>query len=371
MARPARILAILLMVALAPTLARAHGRFAHHDDDDAPHAAGVAANHAPPRVSPLPGDVWRTWGWEPGSLTGLAVTAGLYGVGLARLWRASGAGHGIRKWEAGCFAAGWVTLFVALVSPLHPLGQVLFAAHMTQHELLMLVAAPLLALGRPLIAFLRALPASWASALARASNARPWRAVWGAVASPFGAWLINAGVLWAWHAPALFQATLHNEWVHALQHTSFLAAALLFWYALIHGKRTIVNYGTGVLYLFTTAIHSGLLGALLTFGQTVWYPDYARTTPAWGIAPLEDQQIGGLIMWVPACLVYIAAGLAMFAAWLRQSERRVVARERASAAAAAAFAATTTSTTTATAGAGAGLATTASAGAATADGRLA
>jgi putative membrane protein len=91
---------------------------------------------------------------------------------------------------------------------------------------------------------------------------------------------------------------------------------------LIHGRRTTANLGLGVLYLFTTVIHSGLLGALLTFAGSIWYPDYAHTTAAWGITPLEDQQAGGLIMWVPACLVYIIAGLVMFAAWLKQSERR-------------------------------------------------
>lgn len=78
--------------------------------------------------------------------------------------------------------------------------------------------------------------------------------------------------------------------------------------------------------MFTTALHSGLLGALLTFAGTVWYPDYARTAPQWGLTPLEDQQLGGLIMWIPACLVYVVAGLALFAGWLRESDRRLTRR---------------------------------------------
>jgi cytochrome c oxidase assembly factor CtaG len=139
--------------------------------------------------------------------------------------------------------------------------------------------------------------------------------------------MIHAAVLWGWHAPALFQATLHNEWVHAAQHISFLGSALLFWWALIHGRRGAGEYGLAVLYLFTTAIHSGLLGALLTFARSVWYPDYIGRTESWGLTPLEDQQLGGLIMWVPACLVYIAAGLVLFAKWLQESERRALARE--------------------------------------------
>ncbi|HEX4793328.1 MAG TPA: cytochrome c oxidase assembly protein [Humisphaera sp.] len=267
--------------------------------------------------------LWRMWGFEPGTVIGLAVSAVLYALGLWRTWKSSGVGHGIRKWEAACFAGGWITLFVALVSPLHPLGQVLFSAHMTQHELLMLVAAPLLVLGRPMIAFLRALPPSLAGGLGRFSNSRGWMLTWGFIGTPLVAWLLHAIVLWSWHAPVLFQATLHNEWVHASQHVSFIATSLLFWWALIHGHRGVKNYGISVMYLFTTALHSGLLGALLTFARTVWYPDYDDTL-AWGLTPLEDQQIGGLIMWVPACTVYIGAGLVIFARWLAQSEQRVV-----------------------------------------------
>ena len=113
--------------------------------------------------------------------------------------------------------------------------------------------------------------------------------------------------------------------MHAAQHASFLGSALLFWWALIHGKHRTIGYGLAVLYMFTTALHSGLLGALLTFARSVWYPSYLQTTEAWGVTALEDQQLGGLIMWIPAGLVYIIAGLALFAGWLREAERRSIA----------------------------------------------
>src|SRR3954468_1708567 len=80
-------------------------------------------------------ELWRTWGLEPGVVIPLVVSAWLYGRGVSRLWREAGAGHGVRRWEAACFAAGWLALAVALVSPLHPWGSVLFSAHMTQHEI--------------------------------------------------------------------------------------------------------------------------------------------------------------------------------------------------------------------------------------------
>jgi cytochrome c oxidase assembly factor CtaG len=159
---------------------------------------------------------------------------------------------------------------------------------------------------------------------------------WAVATRPLAAWAIHAAALWVWHVPALFQATLRSDLVHTLQHVSFLGSALLFWWALVQGGRDRSAYGAAVLYLFTTSVHSGVLGALITFAGTVLYPAYARTTQSWGLTPMEDQQIGGLIMWVPAALVYIVTGLAMFAGWMRESERRVLSGERRTAAGAAA-----------------------------------
>ncbi len=220
-----------------------------------------------------------------------------------------------------------MALVVALVSPLHPWGSVLFSAHMGQHEILMLVAAPLLVLGKPVIATLKSLPAGWARAVVRATKVPWWRRAWAVLTIPFVAWLIHAVVLWAWHIPMFFQATLDDEFVHAMQHLSFLLSAVLFWWAVIEGRSRSASHGVAVLYLFTTALHSGALGALITLASVVWYPAYRGTTGSWGLTPLEDQQIGGLIMWVPACSVYVFAGLALFAAWLRDSGRRALRRE--------------------------------------------
>jgi putative membrane protein len=271
----------------------------------------------------VPPQIWSSWEFDPLVLVGLALSALLYSRGLFRLWRATKIGGGVHPWQASAFAAGWFATFIALVSPLHPLGQVLFSAHMTQHELLMLVAAPLMVLGRPLVVFL------WAFSNAKARRITSWfkhrriERCWGFISDALIAWIIHLLALWIWHIPALFEATLTSDFVHALQHLSFLFSALLFWWASLFGRRKELGYGLAVLYMFATALQSGLLGVLLTVSSRIWYPAYADSARAWGLSPLEDQQLGGLIMWIPAGIVYIIAGLALFAGWLKDSEVRV------------------------------------------------
>lgn len=158
-----------------------------------------------------PDDLWKTWGWEPAVVISLAISLGGYFFGLRRLWRESSVGSGVRKWEAVAYSLGWLALFVALVSPLHPLGRVLFSAHMTQHELLILVAAPLLVLGRPLIPFIWALPLRWRRGAGRIGKAGWLQRGWRALTNPLAAWAVHAIALWIWHVPALFQATIDND----------------------------------------------------------------------------------------------------------------------------------------------------------------
>ena len=280
--------------------------------------------HVLDAAPPGPRDVhelWRAWPLEPGVMAALLLLALAYARGMRR---AAGAAPARGDHRTLWFVLGWITLALALASPLHPWGEVLFSAHMTQHELLMLIAAPLLVLGRAEVALLRALPVRWARRLAGGTAGTP-RRIGAAMTHPLVAWAIHAVVLWSWHAPGLFQAAIEHESVHALQHVSFLGSAVLFWWAVLHaGPRHALGYGAAVMYLFTTALHSGLLGALLTFAGAAWYPAYRG---AWGMTALEDQQLGGLIMWVPACSLYTVAALVLFAGWLRSSGELARARE--------------------------------------------
>jgi putative membrane protein len=216
------------------------------------------------------------------------------------------------------FGFGWMFLALALVSPLHPLGETLFSAHMVQHEILMLAAAPLLVLSRPLVPMLWGLSFDMRRGAGRAVKAPLFAALWHLLTRPFAAWSIHAAALWVWHAPLLFEATLTSDWVHTGQHLSFLLTALAFWWSLFYG-RAGSGKGGAVLYVFTTAVHTSILGALLTFSSVLWYPAYSATAANWGLTPLEDQQIGGLIMWVPAGLVYLGVGLSLLLMWLRES----------------------------------------------------
>jgi cytochrome c oxidase assembly factor CtaG len=142
----------------------------------------------------------------------------------------------------------------------------------------------------------------------------------GALTAPAVASAVHAAALAVWHLPAPYEATHTSESLHALQHLSFLGTALVFWWALLRPPRG--REGEAVVYLFATTLLTGALGALLAFAPELWYPHYAATTGTWGIAPLDDQQLGGVIMWVPGGGSYLLAALALFGTWLRDSERR-------------------------------------------------
>jgi cytochrome c2 len=193
---------------------------------------------------------------------------------------------------------------------------------MAQHEMLMLVAAPLLVLGRPLQAFLWALPPSQRETVGAWTRRPSVSTGWHAASGPAAACALHALALWIWHVPALFEAALADDLVHGLQHASFLVTAALFWWGMVQGRYGRLGYGVSVVYVFVTAVHSSLLGALVTLADGLWYPSYLEDARVWQVDALQDQQLAGLLMWIPSGLVFIGFGLALFAAWLGESERR-------------------------------------------------
>lgn len=268
--------------------------------------------HLGPFVTPA--NVWQVWSLQPGVLLALIWGGVFYGAGVRAAPR-----RYLRSTLA--FAGGCAVLAVALLSPLHALSEVLFSAHMAQHTLLITIAAPLLVLGRPLRTGLWALPRRARRAIARSQTVHALSRLTRIGAG--SAFVLHAVTLWVWHLPALYQAGLANEWVHALQHACFLITAIVFWGALL-AARERSRYGVAVLYLFATTVHTSILGALMTLAPVGWYPRYAAGTAAWGMSLLEDQQLAGLIMWMPAGLLYTGAALLLLAAWLRESETRAL-----------------------------------------------
>ncbi|PYX44806.1 MAG: hypothetical protein DMG83_11975 [Acidobacteria bacterium] len=242
------------------------------------------------------------WTWPPFIVISLVLTATLYGIGVTRMRRRTAHRRSL-LWRILWFVLGWISLVIALDSPLHELGEQLFWVHMTQHEILMLISAPLLVLGRPLVAFLWALAPSWRDR------------------APVSAWLLSALALWTWHIPWLFDQTLRSNWIHAAQHTTFLVTAIIFWWPLANRISTI-GYGGGLAYVFTTILHTSVLGALLTFAPRPWYSSYITTAPAWGLTALEDQQLGGLIMWIPAGTLLLIVALFLLVKWMNESQTR-------------------------------------------------
>jgi putative membrane protein len=263
-------------------------------------AAGAHGLHGP---ASAPG--WTLDGWVVGPLLASLLW---YAIGYVRL-RSRSTVAAAPHAGAGWFIGGWLVLAAALVTPLHEAGERSFAAHMLEHELLMLVAAPLMVLSRPIGIALWAFPHAARQALASLGRgiSTPWRTL----TAPITATLLQAVALWAWHAPRLFDLALANPGWHVVQHLSFLMTALLFWWAVLHGRERRVGVSVGC--LFFTATVSGALGALMAFSSSPWYAGYASSgLDAFGLTAAEDQQLAGLLMWIPGGLVHALAGLALF-----------------------------------------------------------
>jgi putative membrane protein len=259
--------------------------------------------------APEPHDLWTAWSFAPTVVVGLLLTSWLYARGVRALWHAAGVGRGIPRWRVACFGAGIATLAIALLSPIDGVAAALFSVHMIQHMLLVVVAAPLLVLGDP------ALASIWALRIgARRGVGAWWRgqrvlpATWRVLRRPVVAFTLHVAALWLWHVPRFYDAALRSEGIHVAEHVSFLATALLFWYPIAdaHPRRRS-SVGVATLSLFAAGLQCTMLGALITMARHAWYFGHYATTAAWGLTPLEDQQLAGLVMWIPAGLVYLAA----------------------------------------------------------------
>lgn len=219
-------------------------------------------------TAPAPAELALRWNWDPWLLAAVAAVA---------------AGHVLLtprdRMRDAAFAALLLTVLVLFVSPFCALGAALFTARVVHHLTLVLVAAPLMVM-------------LWGEALRRVRGSL---ALWTA---------IQALVFWAWHAPALYAGALSHDGVFWAMQVSIALSSAVWW-----AKLTRAPAAGTVASLLVAMVLMGLLGALLTFVPRAIYEPHLLTTQPWGFTPLEDQQIGGIVMWAPGSLVYLLAAM--------------------------------------------------------------
>lgn len=227
----------------------------------------------------------------------------------------SSAGRRVFMHRLLAYWAGWLVLAAALVSPLHWLGEQLFTFHMIEHELVMAIAAPLIVLARPSAVLLWGLPRIVRRRAGHVLALRVFRRTWTMLSNGSLTTLLHGAAIWAWHSPLLFDAAIESTPLHRLQHLTFFLSAVLFWWPVIWKT----DRGLAAWHLFLTMLHMSILGALIALSPNVLYATQTRASGSWGLSPLEEQQVAGLVMWVPAGTIYAAAALVLMALWIRDS----------------------------------------------------
>lgn len=269
-----------------------------------------------------------TWTADPWTLVPLAAASIWYALGV---WRMAGE-RGLSRAELGriaAFAGGILVLVIAFQSPVETLADQLFSVHMVQHMLLIIAAAPLLVWSDPSVFFLRALPRSARRRLGRSWIVRKAARTVRQLMHPLLVWTVFCGGFVFWHVPGVYQLALHNNALHIAEHLTFLLTSMAFWSMVlpVRGCRRL-DHGPTLLFVATAAVLTDLPGALMVFAPRPLYPAHAEGTAAWGISLLQDQQLAGLIMWIPGGAVYLAATGWLFVAWMREAELRALASAR-------------------------------------------
>jgi cytochrome c oxidase assembly factor CtaG len=258
-----------------------------------------------------------SWTFDPWIVTPLFVFATLYIIGTLVLWRRSQRRQS-RNWQMALGCGGWLSLAGCLISPLHWLGEHLFTFHMIEHEIIMAISAPLLVLANPVGPLLWGLPRRVRVLVGRLMRSRTVSLSWKWLSEGSHATILHGIAIWAWHAPVLFDAAVTSVAVHRLQHLSFFLSAVLFWWSVFRRSEA----GVSAWHVFITMLHTSVLGALMALAPRVLYGVQTASAPAWGLTPLEDQQLAGIIMWVPAGTIYAGAALALTAIWIKQAGGR-------------------------------------------------
>jgi putative membrane protein len=267
----------------------------------------------PPPLGP-DGFDWTVWNADPILVTGLVLTAGLYGAALVRRHRrdAAAAPGGpprapIDVPRAASFAGGLIVMFGALTGPLHDLSDYyLFSAHMVQHLLLAFAVSPLLLWGVPPWLADELLSPSWLGRLARP------------LTRPSGAFAAFNLVLVAWHLPPLYNLAMDQHPIHIVQHLMMLVVSVILWWPVMSPSRALPRaaYPVQLLYLFVVGLPMVVVSIFITMADDVLYPYYAAAPRVWpALSAHADQHLGGLIMWIPGGMVFLLALSIVFFRW--------------------------------------------------------
>jgi cytochrome c oxidase assembly factor CtaG len=279
-----------------------------------------------------PQGFWYSWADEPlMTIVVFALTA-MYAIGWSRLHAV--APKSVPVWRLGCYLGGVLAFAAALLSPIAAYSEELFAMHMVQHLLLLIAAPPLILLGAPFLPMLWSLPRSWRRPIGRLGRpGQPLYTIGQAITHPLVAVSAYVGSVAIWHIPAFYDAAQGRTFTHDLEHVMFYGTALLYWWPIIHptGGRRRLSLGMALPYLVPPFLEGMAIGITLTFSSRPLYSTYASldTDPIWGLDTLNDQQLGGLIMWVPGGLFFLIPLLGILMRLLIQQEREQERRERA------------------------------------------
>jgi cytochrome c oxidase assembly factor CtaG len=279
---------------------------------------GVVLAHG---VAPTPSswvDVVLSWSLEAHVVLPLLGAWLLYRWAVARVALAH-PHNPVPRFRVWCWSAGLLVVFVALASPIAVWDTTFFFVHMTQHLLLTLVAAPLLALGAPITLLLRVVsPQARRGVVLPVLHSRLLKLL----SFPVVTWTVFAGVMWVSHFSSLYDAALESEVVHVVEHALFLGAALLFWWPVVGADPSPwrLPHGARILYLFLGMPQSSFLGLAIFSAPAVLYPHYLTLVRSWGPDPLTDQQLAGSIMWVGGDALFLTGLILGVWVWLRAEE---------------------------------------------------
>jgi putative membrane protein len=287
---------------------------------------GAAFAHDDMARAPSVSALWSAWEFDPFFVAGAVVAGWLFWQGVRMVNRAHPRSPVPRK-KSVYFYSGLAVMVIAIMSPLAAYDTVLFSAHMWQHLLITMVAAPLLLLGSPITLVLRAAsPAVRRSVLLPILHSLPIKAL----AFPVVAWLVFAGTMWASHFSPLFNEALENVWAHRFEHAWYLSAALLFWWPVVAADPTPwrMNHPVRMLYVFLQMPQNSFLALAIYSSSSVLYEHYATFERDWGPTPLGDQQLAGITMWVGGDLLFLIAVAFVAYGWVKHEEREAKRQDR-------------------------------------------